>query len=103
REFLTALVVPEMETLRSEVKARGIAASSQDEILAHETVRSLYADLFRAQAREAASHEKVRDFRFVAEPFSVENDLLTPTMKLKRKAIEAQYADLVDDMYAGVV
>ena len=103
REFLTALVVPEMDALRAEVKARGLSASTEAEILADETVRGLYADLFKAQAREAASHEKVRDFRFVPEAFSVENDLLTPTMKPKRKAIEARYTNLVEAMYDGVV
>lgn len=103
REFLTALVVPEMDALRAEARARGISASTDAALLADEAVRDLYADLFRTQAREAASHEKVRDFRFVDEPFSVENDLLTPTLKPRRRAIEGRYTDLVESMYADVV
>ena len=38
-----------------------------------------------------------------SEPFSVENGMMTPTMKLKRKVIEQNYADLIDEIYKGVV
>ena len=103
REFLTALVVPDAEAVQAAAKAHGVRARGLTDLLADDTVHSLYADLFKAHAREAASHEKVRDFRFVPEPFSVENNLLTPTMKLKRRAIEDRYADLVESMYAEVV
>jgi long-chain acyl-CoA synthetase len=103
REFLTALVVPNLDTLRDEAKARGLSARSDDDLLTDETLLGLFTDLFREDAREAASHEKIRDVRLVAEPFTVENDLLTPTLKLKRSAIEARHADLVEAMYADVV
>jgi len=100
RAFLTALVVPDMETVRAEAKARDLTASSEAELLADATVRGFYEDLFKTYSRQAASHEKVRDFRFAAEPFSVENELLTPTLKLKRSAIESHHANLIDAMYA---
>ena len=61
----------------------------------------LFEALVREQAREAASHEKVRAVRLVGEPFTVEDGLLTPTMKLKRRAIEARYAGLIAEMYDG--
>ena len=70
-------------------------------VLAAATVLSIYEDLFKTYSRQAASHEKVRNFRFVVEPFSVENELLTPTLKLKRGAIETHHADLIEAMYAG--
>ena len=34
------------------------------------------------------------------EPFTVENNLMTPTMKPRRRAIETQYAPLIEEMYA---
>ena len=98
REFLTALVVPDAEALAAHAAAHGWTLPA-DPAAAPEAV-ALFEALIQEQAREAASHEKVRAVRLVAEPFSVDNGLLTPTMKLKRKAIEAQYAALVDEMYA---
>ena len=45
--------------------------------------------------------EKVRNFRFVADEFSTENDMLTPTLKLKRRNVIKAYQGLLDEMYAG--
>ena len=103
REFLTALVVPAIETLRARASELGTDGASGEDLLAHPAVQQLYTDLFRAYAKTSASHEKVRDFRLVLDPFTVENELMTPTMKLKRKTIEHAYAPLVEEMYAEVV
>ncbi len=43
--------------------------------------------------------ESIRTFRILAHPFSEEHGLLTPSLKLKRRAIEAAYADEVDALY----
>ncbi|MEM1057183.1 MAG: long-chain fatty acid--CoA ligase [Bacteroidota bacterium] len=97
RAFLTALVVPAEDTLRAELKEAGHAGAALD----GDEARALFDPFFRTYSKGAASHEKIRDFRLIAEPFSVENELLTPTMKPKRKAVEARYADLVEAMYEG--
>ncbi|AWI31953.1 long-chain fatty acid--CoA ligase [Streptomyces sp. ICN441] len=43
--------------------------------------------------------ESIRTFRILAHPFSEEHGLLTPSLKLKRKAIETAYANEVDALY----
>ncbi|MER7998301.1 AMP-dependent synthetase/ligase [Streptomyces sp. NPDC095613] len=43
--------------------------------------------------------ESIRTFRILAHPFSEEQGLLTPSLKLKRKAIEAAYAEEVEALY----
>ncbi len=96
RAYLTALIVPAMEALRT----RGLAPNGAEAELADPAVQQLYADLLHDYSKEAAAHEKVRAFRLLAEPFTVENELLTPTMKPRRRAIEAAYRDLVEAMYA---
>jgi Lon protease-like protein len=45
--------------------------------------------------------EMVKDIRLEATLFSVENDLLTPTFKLKRNVAKQRYQALIDEMYAG--
>lgn len=97
RPYLTALVVPVDDALRTELKAGGHAGAALD----GEQARALFEGIFRDYSKGAASHEKIRDFRLILEPFSVENELLTPTMKPKRKAIEVRYAALVEKMYEG--
>ncbi|MEU0741304.1 AMP-dependent synthetase/ligase [Streptomyces sp. NPDC006134] len=43
--------------------------------------------------------ESIRTFRILAHPFTEEEGLLTPSLKLKRKAIEKAYADVVEALY----
>ncbi|CQR60693.1 AMP-dependent synthetase/ligase [Streptomyces leeuwenhoekii] len=43
--------------------------------------------------------ESIRTFRILAQPFTEEHGLLTPSLKLKRKAIEKAYADVVEALY----
>ena len=96
REFLTALVVPNLDA------AKALAGVADDAAVpTHPAVQAHFADLFRTYSKGAASHEKVRDFRVLAEPFTIENDMMTPKMSLRRKVIEKRYAALIDEMYAG--
>ena len=43
--------------------------------------------------------EKIKTFKLTPEAWTIENGLLTPTMKLKRKAIQSKYQHLIDRIY----
>ena len=103
REFLTALVVPDEDVIRSFAKEQKLEASSLEDILATDEVKRVFEQLFKSYSRQAAAHEKIRDFRLVLEPFTIDNGMMTPTMKLKRKVINAHYADLIDSMYSHII
>ena len=45
--------------------------------------------------------EMARGLRLVAEPFTLENDLLTPTFKLKRNVAKKVFQGLIDEMYGS--
>ena len=101
RPFLAALVVPDFDSLRMRARDHGIdeAAYSDAELLEHEDVQAAFDDTFTQYNREAAAHEKIRSFRLLAEPFTVEDGTLTPTLKLRRSVITDRYADRIDVMY----
>ena len=48
---------------------------------------------------EFASFETIKDFRLLEE-FSIENGLLTPTLKVKRNVAMERFADVIDSMYS---
>jgi len=62
-------------------------------------VAKIYEKLLRSISRQLATHEKVRKFLLVAEPFTLENGLMTPTLKIKRKTIIEQYDKEIDALY----
>jgi long-chain acyl-CoA synthetase len=102
RPFLTALVVPDFETLRMRARDHKIdeAALSDEELVEASDVQKLFRQAFREYGKEAPAHEKIRDFKLLTEPFTVEDGTQTPTMKLKRNVIEERYADEIEAMYA---
>ncbi|KAJ8099418.1 eukaryotic long-chain fatty acid CoA synthetase (LC-FACS) [Lipomyces tetrasporus] len=44
-------------------------------------------------------YEKVRNLKLMVEPFTIENDILTPTLKLKRPVAAAFFKDVIQEMY----
>ena len=43
--------------------------------------------------------EKIKKFSLLDENFSIENGLLTPTMKVKRNKVTAKYKDIIENFY----
>ena len=75
---------------------------SEEDILASEDFKShiLAAMNEKAQASGLTSLERVKALHLTREPFSVENDLMTPTFKVKRNLAKKRYQAEIDQMYA---
>jgi long-chain acyl-CoA synthetase len=52
-----------------------------------------------AQLKDFPGYAKIRYLARLADPWTVENDLITPTLKLKRNKIEERYAKEIEAMY----
>jgi long-chain acyl-CoA synthetase len=101
RPYNVALVVPDFEYLKQWAAENGIDGSDTETLLADEKVRDLYVtELNRAQAN-IKRYERVRDFVLEEDEFSPENGLLTPSLKIKRRAVMAKFGSQIDDMYEG--
>ncbi len=97
RQFCTALIVPDFSSLRE----AGIARGSEKDVVGNSEVRAaINADIEMLQ-KELASYERVRRFELLHEAFTVENGMMTPTMKVKRKAVEERYRELIESLYQG--
>ncbi|KAK9468344.1 eukaryotic long-chain fatty acid CoA synthetase (LC-FACS) [Lipomyces arxii] len=52
-----------------------------------------------AKEKKLQGYEKVRNLRLMVDPFTIENDILTPTLKLKRPSATNFYSGLIKTMY----
>lgn len=99
RPYVAALI-----TLDQEAIEHWLALQRRAPLQATELVRdpALEKEIRRAvvAANTLVSHaEAIRTFRILAHPFSEEHGLLTPSLKLKRRAIETLYAAEVEALY----
>ena len=68
----------------------------------HDTrVEKQVLERIAAQIREFPGYAKVRRVLLLAEPWSIDNGLLTPTLKLKRPKVVEQFSAQIKDLYEG--
>ena len=70
-----------------------------EEALQDERILCRVQDYIDAVNRKLNHWERIKKWTLVAEPLSVESGLLTPTFKLRRKAVEARFAQEIERMY----
>ncbi|MBI5475803.1 MAG: long-chain fatty acid--CoA ligase [Ignavibacteriales bacterium] len=103
RMYLTALVVPSFDMLRDYAKKHHLKLTSNEDLANHPDIYKMFEGEIAKFQKDLANYEKVRKFTILSEPLTIENDELTPTMKVKRRVVEAKFRDLIEKMYADVV
>lgn len=98
--FMAALIVPDFDNLDRYARQNDISFGTAEELISHQSVQNLFSKEIRAFSKELASHEKIRDFRLLANEFSVETGELTPTLKVKRRVIEDKFGPLIREMFS---
>lgn len=98
-KFISALISPNFVALEEWARHHGIEAKSRAELVADSRVLALYAEIVREVNGSLANFETLKRFRVVAEEWTQDSGELTPSMKLKRRAIMAQYAAVIDALY----
>jgi len=100
RPYLSALVVPNPEAFAAVVQGLGLDPGSPA-ALSDERLRA--ALLERVQQRTIAfpGYAQVRQLAVVNEPWTPDNGLATPTLKLRRGKILERYNDIAEKLYAG--
>ncbi len=99
RPYLTLLVAPSLPHLETIGLQLQLTWSHRDELLSHPEVLAELQRRVAALTTKLAGYEQIRDLRLLIEDFTLENGLLTPTLKVKRKEVERRFSQLVDDMY----
>ena len=99
RSFCVLLVVPSFANLESWAKKIGMEASGAGALLARPEVQELMEEQVFRTFKGLARYETPKKLGLVEAPFTVEDGTLTPTQKVKRRAVEARYQELIEAFY----
>lgn len=103
QSWIIAVVVVEVPAVRKWLAEKGIEAEGDDisSHLEHPDLHQLILTNFLelAKVNKFNGLEKIKKVHLTAEPFSIENDLLTPTMKIKRNIARKVFAAEIAKMY----
>ena len=58
-------------------------------------------DLLQILRAEMKSYERPKRWTYTTEPFTLENEMLTPKMSLRRNAVLKKYGDRIEGLYHG--
>jgi len=99
RKYLTALVCPNFKTLYDWARAKGIEWDSDAELAAHPGVTQLLEERVHEVNKDFARFEQIKKIAVMDHEFSEETGELTPTVKVKRRAVDSMYAQTIESMY----
>ena len=99
-KFISALLSPNFVALEAWAAQHEVVSASRAGLVADARVVALYGEIVREVNAGLANFETIKRFRVVAEEWTQESGELTPSMKLKRRAITARYAEVIAALYA---
>ncbi len=100
RPYLTALVVPEREALHDLLLRLGHDISAPS-ALDDDGVKEVFLERIRLHLHAFPGYARIHGIALLAEPWSVEEGLMTPTLKLRRARILERFADRIEALYQG--
>jgi long-chain acyl-CoA synthetase len=101
RNFISALISPDFDQLRSWATERGASYDSVEEFLESTEVSDVFQKVVNVVNAELARYEQIREFRLLPESLTIEGGFLTPTLKVKRRVVDQRFADIIEDIYSS--
>lgn len=100
RPYIVALFSPNLEALTAFAREKGLPASDLATLVSRPEVTALYDAVVQEVNQDLARYEQIRKFRVLPVQLSIESGHLTPTVKIKRRVVEKDFANLIEEMYS---
>jgi len=99
RKHLAALIVPDYENLVDFLKENNLDPKDADALAKSKELKTFIHGRIREINKKLSDVEAVVAFTIVLQPFTQENGELTPSLKVRRKVVQAHFKDQIDSMY----
>ena len=99
KPYNICMIVPEPAALEEYAKKNNLQADIQSLVEREDIQDMIKKEILDALKGKYGNYEIPRKFLFLSEPFTLENSMLTQTMKLKRRNITEKYKDQIEALY----
>lgn len=100
RKYPIALIVPAQDELENWAQEKSIIYSNYYTLLGNTEVYALFERELSAFQDQLARYEKSKKILLIADPFSIENEELTPSLKVRRSKVEEHYHKQIETLYS---
>ena len=98
-KYVSALIVPSYTLLQEYAKQQGIAHESLEELCNNPQIHRYLSERINTLQQDLAYYEQVKKFCLLPQPFSMERNEITSTLKMRRKVIFEHYSEEIESMY----
>ena len=99
KEYNICMIVPDFQALKSYADKKNLPGDIKA-LVAHQDIQAMISkEILDDLKKKYGGYELPRKFIFLTEPFTLENGMVTQTMKLKRRVIMEKYQTEIDTMY----
>jgi len=98
-KFASAVIIPSYGKLNALAETKGIKVEKKEQLLENQDVLKALNDCVNSVNAQLAAHENIKKVHFRFDDWTTDNGMLSQTLKLKRRNLQAQYADLIAETY----
>jgi len=98
----TAVIIADMPSVQAYCERHGVQSPAPaNDLLQLPQVRELFRNEIDRYSRDFKGFEQIRDFVLDADPFTTQNDMMTQTLKIKRRNVLTKYKDKLNSLYGS--
>ena len=98
-KFISAFIIPNFDNLNAWCFKNGISETTNDALIAKQEIKQLFKDIIIELNVNFGKVEQVKQIELLNDEWTVENGMLTATLKLRRKVIKEKYIKQIDSIY----
>jgi long-chain acyl-CoA synthetase len=99
RSFISALIVPNYSALAARAVTHGIPFDDPCDLIHSSRVHEMVMAEISLRTEDLSPFEKIRKIALLEQEFTIAGGELTPTLKVRRQAVEMKYKSIIDELY----
>jgi len=97
--YNVCLIIPDFEVLAKYAEANGLPTDPKQLVENDQVKNMMSAEIIASLKKKYGGYEIPKKFIFIDEDFTIENSMLTQTMKLKRRVVFEKYNQAIEELY----